>query len=233
MDTSATARTEAPRCPRCVLQLERQRREDGLPHGTRRLVPMQRHCTIPGCPNSTRTASAKWCHKHYSRWRRHRDPLVVLKPKPRPPADPLLRFVRFVMFTESCWLWTGSKAREGYGKFRTKENGGWHTYRAHRWLYEAIICRIPNQLPLDHSCRTPACVNPDHLEPVTHQINTLRGDTLPRRWLSRTHCNNGHEYTPENTQIRTGGSGRRCRECERVRTWRRRGQTWKLAAPRA
>lgn len=32
-------------------------------------------------------------------------------------------------------------------------------------------------------------------------------------WAKRTHCKNGHEYTPDNTMPRSSGSGRQCREC--------------------
>lgn len=43
---------------------------------------------------------------------------------------------------------------------------------------------------------------------------TGRVDGLGNRHARRTHCNNGHEFTPENTAIRSDG-GRRCRACRR------------------
>lgn len=33
----------------------------------------------------------------------------------------------------------------------------------------------------------------------------------------RTHCNSGHEFTPENTIARSDGGGRRCRACRQAR----------------
>jgi hypothetical protein len=73
-------------------------------------------------------------------------------------------------------------------------------------------------MQLDHLCRVPPCVNPEHLEPVTPAVNTQRGEPA-----TKTHCKNGHEYTPENTYIRSGkgkGGKRDCRACGRERTRR-------------
>lgn len=60
-------------------------------------------------------------------------------------------------------------------------------------------------------------MNPDHLEPVTHRENALRGINVGMK----THCVNGHEYTPENTRTTPNGR-RRCRACahERNRIYR-------------
>jgi hypothetical protein len=33
---------------------------------------------------------------------------------------------------------------------------------------------VPEDLVIDHKCRTPSCVNPDHLEPVTQGENLRR-----------------------------------------------------------
>ena len=46
---------------------------------------------------------------------------------------------------------------------------------AHRVAWELIRGPIPEGLVLDHLCRTSACVNPDHLEPVPQAINMIRG----------------------------------------------------------
>jgi len=47
---------------------------------------------------------------------------------------------------------------------------------AHRFIYEKFKGPIPEGLTLDHSCRNPICVNPDHMEPVTHAENCRRGE---------------------------------------------------------
>jgi hypothetical protein len=69
-------------------------------------------------------------------------------------------------------------------------------------------------LKLDHLCRNPACVRPDHLEAVTARENTLRGIGPTAVNALKTHCVHGHEFTPENTRMK--GIRRVCRECQRA-----------------
>lgn len=78
--------------------------------------------------------------------------------------------------------------------------------------WERINGPVPEGLVLDHfACDNRACVRPDHMRPVTSRENTLRGDA-PSAWnLAKTECNNGHEFTPENTYER--GGIRHCRAC--------------------
>jgi len=83
----------------------------------------------------------------------------------------MLRFWSHVDAAGDCWVWTGSKDRAGYGRT-------WRStapFPAHRVAYELLVGPIPAGLVIDHLCRNPACVNPDHLEPVTHRVNILRG----------------------------------------------------------
>jgi hypothetical protein len=76
------------------------------------------------------------------------------------------RFDASIEFTETCWLWQRSRTQNGYGLFSV------HGKRclAHRWLYEQTIGPIPEGLEIDHLCRVRHCVNPDHLEAVTHAL---------------------------------------------------------------
>lgn len=120
-----------------------------------------------------------------------------------------------------CWLWTGASAN-GYGRFMLRRR----QTLAHRFSYEYFIGPIPEGLQIDHLCRTRGCVNPGHLEPVTPQENTLRGDTLPAANARKTHCPKGHPYDAENTV--TSSLGRRtCRACNRAKArrhyWKKRG----------
>lgn len=83
----------------------------------------------------------------------------------------LERFWSKVEKTDGCWLWKGATAGPGYGRFRLD---GVLRY-AHRFSYEISVGPIPKGLEMDHLCRTKNCVNPSHLQAVTHQINILRG----------------------------------------------------------
>ena len=113
---------------------------------------------------------------------------------------------KFIPVTESgCWLWTASTWRGGYGQFRV---GKHRNVQAHRFSYELFKGPIPKGLVLDHLCRVPLCVNPDHLEPVTIGENVMRGETVAARMLARTHCLKGHELCGENLVIL-----RVCRTC--------------------
>lgn len=117
-----------------------------------------------------------------------------------------------------CWLWTGKASKEGYG---IMNRDGFSDIKAHRlsyWLYKG---EIPHGMVIDHKCRTPACVNPDHLEPVTQAENVMRGNSLPARNKMKTHCLRGHEFLEEN---RKADGARGCLTCSRYR--RRRASGW-------
>jgi len=110
-----------------------------------------------------------------------------------------------------CWIWTASHYRDGYGAFGV----GRKVRAAHIVSYILLIGEVPDGLQLDHLCRNRGCPNPWHLEPVTHIENIRRGDAggyLKRR----THCPQGHEYTPDNS-IHLPNGTKNCRECHRAR----------------
>lgn len=112
-----------------------------------------------------------------------------------------------------CVRWTGYIHPEtGYGM-----TGG---NMAHRRSYQLFVGPIPQGLVIDHLCRNRWCVNPAHLEPVTHRVNLLRGDTQTRRHAEQTHCVHGHPFDAANT-YRWRGS-RVCRTCRRLREAARR-----------
>ena len=117
--------------------------------------------------------------------------------------------------SDGCMLWVGARDGRGYGDFYYNGSVG----QAHRYSYEYFVGPIPKGLALDHLCRTPLCVRPDHLEPVTWRENLMRGNTHTRRNAEKTHCVHGHEYTEENT-YRCPKGWRRCRACTAVRSRR-------------
>jgi hypothetical protein len=141
--------------------------------------------------------------------------------RPRIPA--VVRFAEKIALTDSgCLEWIAGLDKDGYGKFHRGGTGPGSSTRAHRWSYEYHVGPIPDGLHLDHLCRNPPCVNPEHLEPVTCRENLMRGDTPAARQLLRTHCPKGHPYSGDNLAMR--GNERRCRECGRIanRNWQRR-----------
>jgi hypothetical protein len=119
------------------------------------------------------------------------------------------RFWQFV-FPEpnsGCWLWTGA-LHDGYGQFCIRTG---LVRRAHRVCWELMRGPIPDGLQIDHLCRTPSCVNPDHLEPVTPRVNTLRSTSLSALNARKTHCLRGHPLDDANTRVYRGQ--RNCRAC--------------------
>ena len=119
---------------------------------------------------------------------------------------------------QGCWNWIGSKDVNGYGMARYE--GGTRSRRAHRVVYETLVGPVPEGLVLDHLCRNRGCVNPAHLDPVTQQINTLRGIGPTAKNAVKTHCSNGHPYEGENLSMGTKGGMpiRRCKACQRAWT---------------
>ena len=107
-----------------------------------------------------------------------------------------------------CWLWEAGTNHDGYGQFRS----GGERVLAHRYAYVRWVGPIPDGLQLDHLCRVPPCVNPEHLEPVTCRENLLRGETAAALNAAKTHCVHGHEFTPESTYVCPNG-WRQCRVC--------------------
>jgi hypothetical protein len=101
-----------------------------------------------------------------------------------------------------CWIWTGYK-NQGYGQINIAyANGVSTTARCHRISYKLLKDNnIDNlDLDLDHLCRVRACVNPDHLELKNRQGNLLADGSvsIARKNAIKTHCPQGHEYSPDN-----------------------------------
>lgn len=110
-----------------------------------------------------------------------------------------------------CWLWAGSSRGLGYSGIKWRGKGVY----AHRVAFEAFKGVIQEGLFLDHLCRQRMCVNPAHLEAVSHRENTMRGLGLAAINARKTACHRGHEFTVENTYWDTTG-GRECRICRQA-----------------
>jgi hypothetical protein len=75
-----------------------------------------------------------------------------------------------------CWTLVGLGRINRNGYVRLHVSG--REPVVHRWLYTIFVGRVPERHVLDHLCRNRACIRWDHLEPVTHKINTRRGQAV-------------------------------------------------------
>ncbi|ATN90244.1 HNH endonuclease [Gordonia phage Lennon] len=118
-----------------------------------------------------------------------------------------------------CWLWLGYVRPDGYGQCYTRDGNR----LAHRVAYVLDGRDLDPALTLDHLCRRRACVNPQHLEQVTAEVNTARGDAGVARASqqhAKTKCPAGHDYAGDNLIVvqrpNRAGPERRCRTCTRA-----------------
>lgn len=145
------------------------------------------------------------CERHYRRALKHGS-----------TANPRIDvFNHYVVASGGCWEWAGAMWGNGYGKTSVKVHG---TRLAHRAFYAEHRGPIPKDMDLDHLCRNRRCVRPDHLEPVPHQINLIRGHE------ARTVCQSGlHDITVPGA-LKPGT--RECVQCWRER-YRAAGQRYR------
>ena len=120
----------------------------------------------------------------------------------------MTRFWERVDKTEDCWIWTGANNGNGYGRLSVD---GRLQY-AHRWAYQLTHGEIPDDLVIDHLCRTRACVRPEHLQAVPAAVNIRRG-VLGFDLTGKCRAGLHDVSDPSNISVRPDG-GRRCRPCE-------------------
>lgn len=111
-------------------------------------------------------------------------------------------FTRLVANTEEpvmdggCWAWTGKRDKWGYGRINIYVPGLQRvvTLMAHicAWVWLEARCACANDLylayqelqasglELDHLCNGPACIYPDHHDPVTGSENCQRRNQRAR-----------------------------------------------------
>ncbi|MBY4212883.1 HNH endonuclease [Rhodococcus fascians] len=179
-------------------------------------------CAVENCER--KTLARGWCSMHYNRWSATGD--VRASQVHNWEIPEVGRFESFINRggINGCWEWTGSLTGQskrdpnsgGYGKFKTRDQ---RTVLSHRYSYELYVGLIGEGLTLDHLCRNRACCNPEHLEPVTQKVNSLRGESVGAINARKTHCIHGHEFTEENTRVyyHLGAAHRACKTCTKVR----------------
>lgn len=135
--------------------------------------------------------------------------------KPYPNGSPIIkRFFAYVQLDlrRGCWLWIGALNKHNYGQFHdsTRNQPNIHAFR---WAYEYFKGPLPEGYEPDHLCRIRPCVNPDHLEGVTQQVNASRASR-------KEVCLRGHNDWAKD------GDRRKCRICrnerEKKRVWNQR-----------
>lgn len=123
-----------------------------------------------------------------------------------------------------CLVWAGPVKPNGYARLVVD---GREMY-AHRAAYELAHGAIPDDMTVDHLCRTRSCIEPSHLAAVTRGENT-------RRATVKTHCIRGHELTGDTIRWKRRGPYlvRDCRDCDALRARERHRQANPLAEHRA
>lgn len=113
-----------------------------------------------------------------------------------------------------CWAWRRARNGDGYGIVHL--NG--RALRAHRLAYELLVGPIPEGLVLDHLCRNRACVNPDHLEPVTQRVNVVVRSVFSAsaKNAAKATCPRGHPYDG----VWPHSGGRYCKTCHQAKVRR-------------
>lgn len=180
---------------------------------------VNRTCTVQDCQRPYKARG--WCHTHYEAERRNGRIAVAER---LPTWE---RFCANVDFFGDCWQYDPRKISPvGYGIFSVNRQ----QIGAHRYIWETLVGKIPENMQIDHMCRNRGCVNPDHMEVVTLAENVLRGEGVTAKNARKTHCVRNHEFTEENTRYRIGPNGktwRKCRACAREdrAIWREKQRT--------
>src|SRR4051794_5561275 len=122
-----------------------------------------------------------------------------------------------VVKAPGCWLWTGATIG-GYGRIRACQS----RYIVTRLIWWLETAQDPGDLCVLHRCDNPPCCRPGHLFLGTQSDNVAdmaakgraNNTAATAAWRARTHCKNGHEYTPGNTEYTKSGH-RDCLACRR------------------
>jgi len=136
---------------------------------------------------------------------------------PLPRTDEEVLKMHSIPSKNGCILWMGHRDKDGYPKVHRNSKRFGRISLAHRLAYLLKYGYIPPELEIDHVCKTPFCINPGHLEAVTHTENIKRGDyTKNHRNTKKTHCKHGHPFSGGNL-IMASWNGKQVRVCRACR----------------
>jgi len=173
-------------------------------------------CTVEGCVKKHR--SKGYCQTHFMRLYHHGD--ANYKPK-KIRGTVIQRLKHMTQLNEGtgCIEWQGSVDKRGYG--RIANDVGWLDM-AHRLSYKLYVGEIPEGLVINHKCYNSRCVNPEHLEAVTHRENIIDKGRSNAAYLNskKTHCIRGHDLTVSYIIKTKYGFARNCKQCHKERTTR-------------
>lgn len=166
-----------------------------------------RTCVVQDCDRPSGFSNGM-CKKHYTRWKRHGDPLVVLKPPAKAGA------YRSILLPSHPLALADGRVRVHRQVLYDAIGAGIH--HCH-WCGARVEWRIGpavrGSLVVDHVDGDRGNNDLANLVPACTRCNTQRAGH-PNS--AKTHCPKGHEYSAENTEIRdrgAGKTGRRCRAC--------------------
>lgn len=106
------------------------------------------------------------------------------------------RFIDKLKISDTgCIEWTGALSEWGYGQISVGTRETQKKIPAHRWALQFALggLVLPSDIKACHHCDNPACVNPIHLFPGTHQDNM---DDMVRKGRSAISLGNA-KTTPE------------------------------------
>lgn len=134
--------------------------------------------------------------------------------------------------SDGCWISTYSIASHGYAQVGWQGGGQRHIVLAHRAAWVHVNGQLPLGMTLDHTCKTRACVNPEHLRLLPNFENARRNSG--KDW-PMGQCGNGHPNSALVLVRRVGRSGKArngltCGECKKIRVAR---GNWRARHPDA
>lgn len=119
---------------------------------------------------------------------------------------------------DKCWIWTKERNSKDYPRFAIQRKNKRYRYFVHRLSFMFFNRSIADGEIIDHLCRVPLCVNPEHLEATSQKENVRRG----LRGKLKTHCKQGHLWIDENILKRKTKNKRECLICSRQRNKKQR-----------